>query len=105
MVGFAQVGTTGAAVGIDVRSSAINLSRKNYARMTNDTNLAWPSTPQGPANVIFERHNAFMPSLKHQVCPSLSIAHAGLTEGSRWKVASASARHSFMAFCAAVIGD
>ena len=63
-----QVGAAGAAVGIDKKACAIHLARKNYARLANDTGLAWPSTPHGPANVIFERHDCFMPSRKHQVC-------------------------------------
>ncbi|KAK9817485.1 hypothetical protein WJX74_003052 [Apatococcus lobatus] len=60
------VGATGSAVGIDIKASAITLARKSVGRMINDTNLAWPSTPQGPARMMFERHNAFMPSRRHQ---------------------------------------
>lgn len=60
------VGATGAVVGIDIKPSAIVLARKSVCRMINDTNLAWPSTPQGPARLMFERHNAFMPSRRHQ---------------------------------------
>ncbi|KAK9857634.1 hypothetical protein WJX84_009149 [Apatococcus fuscideae] len=60
------VGSTGAAVGVDVKGCAIQLARKNLSRLTNDTSLSWPQTPQGPARVAFERHNAFIPSRKHQ---------------------------------------
>ena len=73
-----QVGATGAVVGIDIKASAIVLARKSVCRMINDTNLAWPSTPQGPARLMFERHNAFMPSRRHQV--SL-LASFGINSG------------------------
>lgn len=58
-----QVGKTGAAVGIDIKAAAVQLSRASVQGLV----CSSPEFARGAGSLRFHTHNVFMPSLCHKV--------------------------------------